>query len=684
MQIMTAITEPAVGVVTNISGQEGEVNPLYNEARTLVESLPEDGVAILSYDQPRIYDLRHSASVPALTVSVDREGSSFGADLTAYNLVVALDKTGFDLRHVNQRYLGKWAPLLGAHQLYSVLAALGVGLSFGVELDHGLAALTEMQPLPGRMRTLASNTGATIIDDSFNADGYSLLAALAWLRDVKSPPSIRDTQLGQVSPQGNIYVALGAIDEIDAPLGVPARKVGSTLAQVTTGLIAEGEAAAAISRISIDSGLPSAKTHITFTPQDSARILNAMLGPKDVVLVKGNAASRMERILTDLIAEEDTALLARHDENTRRSFRAHTRHHTWLEVDFDAITYNLHRIKKLLDDDCKLMAVVKANAYGHGAGPVSSTLAMNGADYLGVARLDEALELRRAGITLPILVMSFVSPDAVPYAIEHDLTLTIFDANRARALNRVAGNLPGKFKAHVRLDIEGDGIGVVPGEAADFFRALLLLDNIQLEGIYANLDVSNTYQVESKISSFWQAVVMLRAADFVFDYVHLANSAAALHVPESRLSLVRIGAALYGIPPDGNLSLPTGFQPAITWKTTVAQVKRIPARLEVQDGTPITTGPKTAAILPIGRMDGFECCGKVLINEEYAEVIALIGMTYAAVDISDIDDVRIGDEAVLLGVQGNRRITYEDLAQALGKTPAEVALTVLPHLPRLT
>jgi alanine racemase len=177
---------------------------------------------------------------------------------------------------------------------------------------------------------------------------------------------------------------------------------------------------------------------------------------------------------------------------------------------------------------------------------------------------------------------------------------------------------------------------------------------------------------------------MLRAADFVFDYVHLANSAAALHVPESRLSLVRIGAALYGIPPDGNLSLPTGFQPAITWKTTVAQVKRIPARLEVQDGTPITTGPKTAAILPIGRMDGFECCGKVLINEEYAEVIALIGMTYAAVDISNIDDVRIGDEAVLLGVQGNRRITYEDLAQALGKTPAEVALTVLPHLPRLT
>ena len=251
METMAAITEPAVAVVTNING---EANLLHDAARTLVESLPDDGLAVLSYDHPGVYDLRQDA--PASTISVDREGASFGADLTAYNLVVALDKTGFDLRHINQRYIGKWVPLLGAHQLYAVLAALSVGLSFNVDIDTALAALTEMQPLPGRMRTLTGHNGATIIDDSYNADGHSLLAALAWLKDVKPAESIRETQLGQVSPHGDIHVALGDIDEIDTRQGVSSRQVGAALAQVTSWLIAEGEAAALLSRTSTDSGLP--------------------------------------------------------------------------------------------------------------------------------------------------------------------------------------------------------------------------------------------------------------------------------------------------------------------------------------------------------------------------------------------------------------------------------------------
>ena len=393
----------------------------------------------------------------------------------------------------------------------------------------------------------------------------------------------------------------------------------------------------------------------------------------------------MERMLADLIADDtDKSLLAHHADTEGRPTRARPLHHTWLEVDFNALTYNLNRIKKLLGDECKLLAVVKANAYGHGTGPVSSTLAMNGADYLGVTRLDEALELRRAGISLPILVMGFVPPEGVPYAIKNDLTLTLFDPTNTRALNRAAANVPGRFKAHVRLDIENEGIGVLPDDAADFFRALLLLEHVHIEGIYANLDASNTYQAVSKISDFRQTITMLRAADFNFEYVHLANSAATLHIPESHQNLVRIGTALYGIPPDGNLGLPVGFQPAITWKTTVVQVKRLPGRLEMDEsGTPITTGPRMAAILPVGRLDGFDCCGKALINGQYTEVFAMIAMTHAAVDISNIDDVRVGDEVVLLGEQGNKRITYEDLAKVLGKTPAEIALTVLPHLPRL-
>jgi alanine racemase len=454
---------------------------------------------------------------------------------------------------------------------------------------------------------------------------------------------------------------------------------------VVSVLVAEGEFAASLSRTSVDSGLPSAHTHVTYTPQDSARILNEMLGPKDVLLVKGNANARMERLLADLIASDtDTPALARHQEATRRPSRPMTLHHSWLEVDIDAITHNMKRVKKLLSENCKLLAVVKANAYGHGIGPVSSTLAMNGADYLGVTSMEEALELRRAGISLPILVMNFVAPDAVPQAIKHDLTLSLYDANRARALNRAAGNQKGSFRAHVRLDIEGDGIGVEPEEAAEFFRTMLLLDHIDIEGIYASLDISNSYQIDTKISTFRQTIVMLRAADFAFEYVHLANSAAALYIPEAHLSLVRVGSALYGIPPDGDRSLPNGFQPAITWKTTVAQVTRIPGRLDMrEDGTPVTVGPRLAAVLPIGRMDGFGCCGKVLINGQYAEVLTLIGMTHTAVDISGLDDVLIGDEVVLLGTQGNKRITYEELARTLGITPTELALTVLPHLPHL-
>jgi len=674
IEVMMTAAEPSVGVVMHLDGDEHD--PLFAEARSMVAMLPQDGLSVLNFDSPTLRKLHSAAEAPVMSLSVDREGTSFGADLTAYNLVVGVDKTGFDLRYGSERYVGKWVHLLGTHQLYAVLAALAVGLAFDVPLDDACAALTHLEPLPGRMSPLNGINGCLLIDNTFNASPASLLAALDWLTAVIPRPSIRETQIGQVSPFGRIYVILG---DLGTRQSIDARALGEKLSVVAHMVIAEGDTVAPIARAILERGINLTLTHITYSPGDTVAAVRDVLGEKDVVLVLGSHNAHMERVVAALLA--DTAAL---DRLARPHTDAQPHYHTWVQVDIEAIAHNMQNLAALTAPDCKLMAVVKGNAYGHGAVMVSTTAVLNGADYLGVVALEEALELREGGIIAPILVLGYTPPQMIETALRHDLTLTLYDQSLARVLNRAAGAAGKTIRVHVRVDMGTGDIGLPPEEVATFFRALIRLEFIQVEGVYTTLE--NGERANTQLAAFQEVVMMLKAGDFKFDYIHAANSAAMFSLPEAHFDMVRCGMALYGIA--GEHPLPEIFKPALSWKTSVVQVKRRLGQMTIdENGVPIANRSQSVAVLPVGYMHGIRwggrSWGRVLIKGEYAPIAGNVGAYQTLVDVSDIKDVRIGDEVVLIGKQDKRQIRIEEVATAMGARPDELLMNLMPNTPRI-
>ncbi|HLA44191.1 MAG TPA: alanine racemase, partial [Aggregatilineales bacterium] len=584
-----------------------------------------------------------------------------------------LDKTGFDVRYGSARHVGKWVPLVGSHQLYVVLAAVGVGLAFEVPFDDAFAALTHLEPLPGRMRPLPGINGCLLIDDTASGSAYSLLMALKWLRAVVPRADIRETQLGQISPFGKVYVVVGELDDLDTRDGVDSFTLGERIADVASILITEGDSLAQVTRTALENGMPPQRAHMTYSPVDSAAAVQEEVGDKDVVLIAGNNTARMERVVSDLLADAaDARILVRQTRSADVDWDVPGLQPTWIQVDVNVIAQNVRLLKEMLPPGTRLMAIVKANAYGHGAIPVSTTAILNGADYLGVAKPEEALVLRDAGVTAPILILSHTPPQMAAQIVEHNLTITLYDQTVARAINRAAANMNRTLPVHVRVDMGNGGMGVPFTDVAVFFRALARLNNIHVEGIYTGLSTSDWQVTQRQFASFRETVKMLRAADVAFDFAHAANSAVMLRMPDSCMDMVRCGMAIYGLAPHPDVTLPDGFQPALTWKTTIVQVKRV-RMADDEDGLPGTSRTRTIAVLPVGYMEGVRNgWSHVLVNGQPAPVVEQIEAYQMLVDVSGIDDVRAGDEAVLIGVQDSQRIDVKTIAAANGVRSDEI------------
>ncbi len=681
MAEMITAAPPMVGVVTNINPAKASKTSI-SEERILIENLPQDGLAVLNHDDALVREIQ--CQVPKLTISVDKQGTSFGADLTAYNIIQALDKTGFDLRYGNQRFIAKWVRLLGAHNLYAVLSAISVGLSFEVPLENSLNVLTQLDPLPGRMRPLMGVNRCQLIDDTYDATPNDMLLVLEWLKALRPQPSIKETQMGFVSPRGKIFVVIGDIADPTERRPQSYLEVGASLAEVATEIVSEGDDAANAVRAALDKGFPITSTHITFSAQDAATAIRNRLGPKDLVLVKGNRSARMERVVAALLHRpEDAVLLPRQDNSLDSDWTIRPISPTWVHVDTAAVAHNVKRMKEIIGVQCTLMAVVKTDAYGHGAIPVSTTAGLNGADYLGVTSMDEALQLRRAGITKPILILGYTVPYAARQVVRHDLTLSIYDLNTARAFNQAAAELDRTIKAHVRIDVSRNGMGLMREEVPQFIRGLHKLDRIHLEGIYTHIS-SNIDRQDAirQLNEFDETINMLKTINAQFQYVHAAASGPALHIPEARFNMVRCGAALYGLHP-GRYTLPPDFKTALTWKTTIVQLKRVSTNLM---GLVASDTTRTMAVLPVGYASGFRvgplAWTYVLVKGKRAPVVGNVESYFCAVDVTDIDDVRVGDEVVLIGEQGEEKITVEDAADFLNTLNYEVISMIMPRASR--
>lgn len=365
----------------------------------------------------------------------------------------------------------------------------------------------------------------------------------------------------------------------------------------------------------------------------------------------------------------------------------------WTEIDLDAIAHNTREIKRIIKPGVQLMAVVKANAYGHGLVEVARTALQHGANCLGVARVDEGITLRQAGIDVPVLVLGYTVPEDFPAALHYDLTQTIYSYQGAKLLSAAAVDAGKEAALHIKVDTGMGRLGFIPGPAAirDIVR-VCQLPHLQVEGIYthfASADERNKNYAREQWHTFQALIASLGREGIVFACRHAANSAGILEMPETHLDLVRAGIALYGYHPSAEVrrDLVT-LMPAMTVKARVALVKKVAAGTGVSYGaTHVTPRATKLATIPVGYADGYSRLlssrGEILIRGRRAQVVGRVCMDQFMVDVGHIPGVGANDEVVLLGTQGDERIDADEIAGKIGTISYEVLCLVSSRVPRI-
>lgn len=366
---------------------------------------------------------------------------------------------------------------------------------------------------------------------------------------------------------------------------------------------------------------------------------------------------------------------------------------SWAEIDLKAIEHNCRTIKKMLTSKTNLMAIIKANAYGHGAVPVAYRVLAAGATWLGVSTQEEALELREAGIDAPILILGFTSLEDASLTVSHGITQTIFTLEQGMALNEAARKLNTKAQVHLKIDTGMSRLGFTPNQkSVDIIKELFLLPHLLVQGIYTHLaDAGNPDKTFShkQLDLFQAFVGNLEKEGINIPLKHAANSAAILNLPESQMDLVRGGILLYGLYPFQEESeRKEQFKPALSLKTRIAHLR------EVETGTPISYGgtyivnrPSIIATLPLGYADGINRLlsnrGEVLVRGKRASIIGKVCMDQLMIDVTDVEGVAIGDEVVLIGKQGEQAISADELAEKLDTINYEVVCAVSARVLRI-
>lgn len=365
----------------------------------------------------------------------------------------------------------------------------------------------------------------------------------------------------------------------------------------------------------------------------------------------------------------------------------------WAEISLDNIAHNIREIRRITGKNAEIMGVVKADAYGHGVMEVAKTLLENGASRFAVSMLDEAIQLRRAGIEVPILILGYTDPRRANEIIENDVTQSVFSHDLAQALSDEAVRQGKKVKIHIKIDTGMSRIGFLPGySAVKNVVEISRLPNIIIEGLFthfATADEKNREYTNTQFERFMSICCELQRIGIHIPVKHCANSAAIIEYPEMHLDMVRPGIILYGMYPSDDVNkAKIDLKPAMTLKANVIMVKEVEKNTSISYGRIFTTGRTSKiATIPIGYADGFNRMlsnkGKVLINGEFAPVVGRVCMDQCMVDITDIgSDVEVGDEVVLIGAQGQNNITAEDVAQTIGMINYELVCIVGKRIPR--
>ena len=349
---------------------------------------------------------------------------------------------------------------------------------------------------------------------------------------------------------------------------------------------------------------------------------------------------------------------------------------TWAELDLNNLAYNFFQIKKLLSPKTKIMACVKADAYGHGLVEVSRKLVTYQVDYLGVASIDEGIKLREAKIKSPILVLGTVLKKDILPLISYNLTQTVFSEELVFALNNLGREKNKIINIHIKVDTGMGRQGVLFNEAEAFIKKIYPLKYIRIEGIFTHFPCADTNKnfTNYQIKRFRDLVLNLKNKGINIPLVHAANSIGIVDYPQSHFNMVRPGLILYGLYPKENLKI--NLKPVLSLKTKVVYVKKVPPRWGISYGhTYITKNPTNIVILPVGYGDGYprnlSNLASVLIQGRRFKISGTICMDQMMVDVGNLS-VKIGQEVVLIGSQGKNKVTAEELARLSGTIPYEI------------
>ncbi len=372
---------------------------------------------------------------------------------------------------------------------------------------------------------------------------------------------------------------------------------------------------------------------------------------------------------------------------------------TWVEISSNALRNNIARLRSLIGPATLLCACVKANAYGHGLCEAGRIFIDAGADWLSVHSLHEARRLRQSGLSCPVYILGPLDPEDYPEALQLDCRLVVYNEDDLPHIARAARACGTKARLHIKIETGTNRQGIGPGLLEPLCAAIVKNPDLMLEGLsthFANIEDTTDHSfAEKQLHRLQAALDLLAERGIKAPIVHCANSAATILFPDSHFQMVRTGIAAYGMWPSNETYVSfvreraNGFvlKPALTWKSRVAQIKHVPGGEYIGYGCTFKTGHATRlAVIPVGYYDGFDrgiAGGHVLIRGQRAPIRGRICMNLFMAEVTDISDVCLGDEVVLLGCDGEECISAEQIARWSATINYEVTSRINDRIPRI-
>lgn len=365
----------------------------------------------------------------------------------------------------------------------------------------------------------------------------------------------------------------------------------------------------------------------------------------------------------------------------------------YAEINLDNLAHNIKEVRRLASKKAQIMAVIKADGYGHGAVKIAQTLLDNGADRFAVAVLDEAIELRQAGFNTPILILGYTQPERADELVRYEIEQAVYSLEAAEALSKAAVKQGKTAQIHVKIDTGMGRIGLqADDEAVQIIKKINSLPSLNIKGIFTHFAVAD--QVDKAYTQMQYKKLMwvcneLEKCGINIEIRHCGNSAAIIDIPEMHLDMVRAGIVLYGLAPSKEVMLDKlELKEVMSLKVRITHVKEIEAGTSVSYGRKFVADKKTKiASLPIGYADGYTrlLSGKAeaLVQGKRVPIVGRICMDQCMIDVTGIEDVKVGDEVVLFGRQGNEFISIDELADKLGTINYEIVCMISRRVPRV-